>query len=149
MTQICDRTSYVSCDVCKNQYCFTRYVCLTCLLEDYTNHVDICAKCLGHTEVVKTDDFVHDPWHTLFKSRTRILKIEKAYQISNARARSKRIKDAFRGDGGQHHMKTEHGKAAGAEKETPVFNCAGCEKVVNLPCWACTTCCKPCVQSVR
>ncbi|KAF6748146.1 hypothetical protein DFP72DRAFT_1174531 [Ephemerocybe angulata] len=128
-------TSYAHCDYCGNQFCFTRHFCITCQLESLDNQIDICGQCLHKTEPVTTENFTHRPSHTIFKTTRRLLNMEKAHHVKQARIRSKRVKQIFRPSDGAHH----HGGSKEAKKDLEI-KCSSCEEDVHLPCWVCTVC---------
>lgn len=137
------------CDICRQTIVFRRYMCMTCVADDYSTWADFCvdSNCSEVQEAVNTTDFVHNFSHTLLRCTERIYTYELPAIVSQARSRSEKIKKAFRENisatGSAHgiHGKTDKSSHSTDTEATPnPLECASCGSLLTLPCWACAVC---------
>lgn len=137
------------CDVCRQTIVFRRYMCITCVADDYSTWVDFCvdSNCSEVLDTINTTDFVHSSSHTLLRCTERIYTYELPTIVSQVRSRSEGIKKTFRKN------KSATGRAHGDSKKTDKSShpidieiptsplvCASCSSLLALPCWACAVC---------
>ncbi|KDR73637.1 hypothetical protein GALMADRAFT_142100 [Galerina marginata CBS 339.88] len=145
------------CDVCDRDIVFTRYLCITCMEEDLSDQIDMCAECIDSRVFTRETRFVHHFSHSLIRSSRCIHYCELATMIPHARLRSERIKASFKASAARkqlsqgHEVKTtknvgiskawrDSDDAVRSRLTTLPLICACCRKELTLPCWACVTC---------
>ncbi|KAF4609963.1 hypothetical protein D9613_010377 [Agrocybe pediades] len=146
------------CDVCDQRITFTRFVCITCVEDDFSNQVDLCTECITSRSFSQKRTFVHHLSHSLIRSTVRLHYCEMATLILQARSLSERIKTSFtaasKKPGSSPEMGTKLRKYSNStahedpEMENIVTSlpsltplvCACCLKDLTLPCWACVKC---------
>jgi hypothetical protein len=137
------------CDICRQTIVFRRYMCMTCVADDYSTWADFCvdSNCSDIQDTVNTTDFVHSSSHTLLRCTERIYTYELPTIVSQVRLRSEKIKKSFRDNNsvtGQTHgvdRKTDKSSYP-TDTETPTspLMCTSCSSLLTLPCWACAVC---------
>ncbi|KAF5318870.1 hypothetical protein D9619_010940 [Psilocybe cf. subviscida] len=139
----------VFCDVCKQDIIFQRYMCITCIEDDYSNRVDFCvdSNCSELQNTFSTTDLVHSPSHTILRCTERIYTYELPNIASQAQILSESVKKRFREQNSvknQFHkvdMKTGKSNPASDNKAVvPHLTCSCCGIPLTLPCWACAIC---------
>ncbi|KAF4610197.1 hypothetical protein D9613_010367 [Agrocybe pediades] len=146
------------CDVCDQRITFTRFVCITCVEDDFSNQVDLCTECITSRSFSQKRTFVHHLSHSLIRSTVRLHYCEMATLILQARSLSERIKNSFMaaskksGSGSDTETKLTKYSDSKAHKDPEMENidtslpsltplvCACCLKDLTLPCWACVKC---------
>ncbi|KAF4609988.1 hypothetical protein D9613_010358 [Agrocybe pediades] len=146
------------CDVCDQRITFTRFLCITCVEEDFSNQVDLCTECINSRSFSRKRTFVHHLSHSLIRSTVRLHYCEMATLITQARSLSERIKNSFMaaskksGSGTDTESKLTKYSDSRAHKDPDMENivtslpsltplvCACCLKDLTLPCWACVKC---------
>ncbi|KAF5325471.1 hypothetical protein D9619_010061 [Psilocybe cf. subviscida] len=145
---------YPFCDHCGGDIVVNRFRCITCMKEDLSNEVDLCADkpaCIASSTTNTQNNFVHVPSHTLLRSHYFIHDCDLAALIALCRTRSDDIKRKYRIlEEGKKVTKrnaksSKTGKATDAAQKDeslavePMI-CVCCMKRVSLPCWVCATC---------
>jgi len=142
LTNTLTRGSYF-CHSCHRRIIFERYQCITCMDEDLSSQIDLCADCIEMPNLSSESQFAHDLSHSLICSKHRIHECELASMIPQARLRSERIKSSFRA---VEAKGTAPNTAVDADQETHVapdfvlFQCVCCSENITLPCWVCVGC---------
>ncbi|KDR82349.1 hypothetical protein GALMADRAFT_817903 [Galerina marginata CBS 339.88] len=156
-TYLHDRQVYflgsASCDVCHQPVAFTHLLCITCIGEDMTNHIDLCPECIESQEFNTTKNFVHQFSHSLIQASHLIPYPELPILIPRARLLSERIKNSVKASEDRKNSTRDcDNKALKGMKDADFENlltsrpsiialtCACCGKDVTLPCWACIAC---------
>lgn len=124
-----------------------RYHCITCIADDYGNQIDLCMHCVHKTvDDLNKTSFTHLPTHSIIRSRRRVLYLQVADILSDAKKKSTRFKDHFRRLEEQTENKgagiagTGGGEKNKSKVEVEALLCACCDKEVHLPCWLCLEC---------
>lgn len=133
--------SNYGCDSCDGSIVGSRWACLTCINDLFTDTVDLCSSCVE--ESVEIRGFVHDASHVLLKCDTYVLDAHWQWIIPRARSMVVQIKKKLRS--------RSEGRAEPAEssnllddspqpkKETTTIpeslTCQTCSEEVSLPCW--------------
>jgi len=146
------------CDVCDQRVTFTRFVCITCVEEDFSNQVDLCPECIESRSFSQKRSFVHHLSHSLIRATVRLHYCEMAGLILQARSLSERIKASFTAANSRKaseldmDIKSTKYSESKASKDLELENivtsrpsltpliCACCLKELTLPCWGCVTC---------
>lgn len=140
------------CHSCQRRIIFERYQCVTCMDEDLSSQIDLCADCIGTPNLSSDSHFAHDLSHSLIRSTHRIHECELASMIPQARLRSERIKSSFRA---VEAKDTAPNATVDADQETRAapalvpFQCACCSEKITLPCWVCVGCGAFCIVMVK
>lgn len=139
------------CDICEQTIVFRRYMCMTCVADDYSTWVDFCvdSNCSEVQDTVNTTDFVHSSSHTLLRCTERIYTYELPTIISQVRLRSERIKKSFRENDKlatrqiqRVDRKSDNSSHFTDLNQIPTNSpvCTSCSSLLTLPCWACAVC---------
>lgn len=143
----------VYCDACLQSIVFSRYVCVTCIDEDFSNQLDLCTDNPHCTSTIlfAARDFVHSSSHTLLRTDRHILSSEVFTLFTQSNQRSERIKKMFRSreeerkisDRGKSRPNTQsaiENIKLDIKSPTPTLKCSRCDNILTLPCWACAIC---------
>jgi hypothetical protein len=136
------RGSYF-CHSCQRRIIFERYQCVTCMDEDLSSQIDLCAECIQTPNLASESHFAHDVSHSLIRSTHRIHECELASMIPQARLRSERIKSSFRAAEAKDTAPNATVNTDQKTRAAPVvdpFQCACCSEKITLPCWICVSC---------
>ncbi|PPQ88388.1 hypothetical protein CVT25_011267 [Psilocybe cyanescens] len=167
---------YIYCYSCNVPIPFTRFICITCVKEDFDDQIVLCPECI-RSRSLNISAFVHSLSHCLICSPVRVHCYELPEIIFQARRRSKRIIAAFKNAEAKAKLiETRKKKGTNGElgakatelhidPDTDLDNivitslapmkCACCDKDLTLPFWACVTCeldtlfclkCEPLIQ---
>ncbi|PBK75065.1 hypothetical protein ARMSODRAFT_504209 [Armillaria solidipes] len=140
-----DRQKYAGydCDSCDGTIVGSRWACLTCMNDSFTDTVDLCASCVK--ESVELRGFVHDASHVLLKCDTFVMDADLQWIIPRARSTVVQIKKKFRSRTKIHTEPAEKSdppsKSTQSKKKllnvtkSPPPHCQACRKEVSLPCW--------------
>ncbi|KIM34875.1 hypothetical protein M413DRAFT_450024 [Hebeloma cylindrosporum] len=133
------------CHSCQRRIIFERYQCVTCMDEDLSTQIDLCADCIGNPNISSESNFAHDSSHSLIRSTHRIHECELASMIPQARLRSERIKSSFRTVEAKDKVPNETSSVDSDQeaRDAPAvvpFRCACCSDKITLPCWVCLGC---------
>jgi hypothetical protein len=139
----------VVCDVCRQDIIFQRYMCITCIEDDYSYWVDFCtdSNCPELQNTFSTTDLVHSPSHTVLRCVERIYTYELPKVAARAQVLSESIKKRFR----EQNSAKDHSQRAdiktgksnlASDNKTAVTHpiCSCCGQLLTLPCWACAIC---------
>lgn len=133
-----------NCHSCDRRIIFSRYQCVICTSDDFSNQLDLCGDCVNVTFPLPGSTFEHHVSHTLVRSTRRIFECEVASIIVQARSTSERIKSRFRSiEGIQNGGAASPGSDARSRHATPTvpLRCSCCGDLLSLPCWVCVMCC--------
>lgn len=138
------------CDTCSQPLLFSRYICITCVDEDYTNQIDFCtdnSQCASETLFTKRN-FLHSTSHTLLRTNRHIPMAKKKELILKFNLFSEEIKKMFRSR--EESRKASNTKNFAIQMAIEIrrnvnppaieIKCTSCQKKLTLPCWACADC---------
>ncbi|KAK0487644.1 hypothetical protein IW261DRAFT_631968 [Armillaria novae-zelandiae] len=118
------------CDSCDGRIVGTRWACLTCMNDSFTDTVDLCASCVK--ESVELRGFIHNASHVLLKCDTYVMDADWQWIIPRARLMVVRIKKEFRS---RSKLRTELADESDNTQSKDKPSCQACHKEVSLPCW--------------
>ncbi|KAK0504191.1 hypothetical protein EDD18DRAFT_1062742 [Armillaria luteobubalina] len=128
--RLCFCSSY-GCDSCDDSIVGTRWACLTCINDSFTDTIDLCSSCAKKEESIRLRGFVHDASHVLLKCDTYVLDAHWNWIIRRARSMLVQIKKKLRS--------RSKGRAELAESNASniarPLKCQACSEEVTLPCW--------------
>lgn len=151
----CCGSASIYCDACNQKIAFIRYLCITCMEEDFSDEIDMCAECIDSSVFNRPNKYIHHPSHSLLRFTRRFHYWQKATIIPEARSRSERVKASFKalehnmtdGERKEHEKKTvrpsDADKVVKSKPSLTQLVCACCGKALTLPCWACVICGMP------
>ncbi|KAK0487639.1 hypothetical protein IW261DRAFT_1448992 [Armillaria novae-zelandiae] len=119
-----------SCDSCDGEIVGTRWACVTCMNDSFTDTVDLCVSCIKKS--VELSGFVHNASHVLLKCDTYIIDANWRWIIPRACSMVVRIKKEFRSHSKLH---TELADKSDNTQSKDKPSCQACHKEVSLPCW--------------
>ncbi|KIK51733.1 hypothetical protein GYMLUDRAFT_120582, partial [Collybiopsis luxurians FD-317 M1] len=130
------------CDGCDRGITRSRFICLTCISDDFSETFDLCLNCRDIS--CTTESFDHHPSHPMLKVDRVIQDGELAWAIPEAREIATRVKELFRS---QNTLTTRLAKDSikdGRADKTKLLQvealCCCCGKGVDTPCWICLSC---------
>ncbi|KIK51740.1 hypothetical protein GYMLUDRAFT_181097, partial [Collybiopsis luxurians FD-317 M1] len=131
-----------TCDGCDRGITGSRFICLTCISEDFAETFDLCLNCRDTSR--STDSFDHIPSHAILKVDRVIQDGELAWAIPQAREIAARAKELFRSRNTLINQPTTDGIKDGRLEKTKSLQvetlCCCCGKEVSTPCWVCLHC---------
>jgi len=136
------------CDACDGRVIFTRFICIICINDDFTDQVDLCADCTSSP--VQGDKFCHHISHSLIKTTAHLHYHRLPGIISQARSQSEQLKAIFRASenvnrsskGSKSQSKLTRNRVNKHMEPSRIASliCSSCDKKLSLPCWTCVTC---------
>ncbi|KAJ3710187.1 hypothetical protein C8R42DRAFT_382910 [Lentinula raphanica] len=84
----------LKCDSCRREIHGSRFMCLSCMNDDFSENIDLCSHC--QNEGVKRKSFVHESSHSLLRVDAVILDAELALAIPKAQSTAVQIEDRMR-----------------------------------------------------
>ncbi|KAH9480236.1 hypothetical protein JR316_0006834 [Psilocybe cubensis] len=164
---------YIYCYSCNVPIPFTRFICITCVAEDFDDQIVLCPECIGSRSLA-IGKFVHSISHCLICSPVRVHCYELSDVIFKARRRSTRLIAAFKNletkakrlelqnneeINGSKVGQLQIGPDLDLDSVAPTSEvslmCACCSTDLTLPFWACVSCeldtlfclkCEPLIQ---
>ncbi|KAK0487641.1 hypothetical protein IW261DRAFT_1327956 [Armillaria novae-zelandiae] len=126
-----DRQKYggYTCDSCRGTIVGSRWACLTCMNDSFTDTVDLCSSCVK--ESVQLREFVHDASHVLLKCDTYVLGAHWQWIIPRARSMLVQTKKKLR----SHSEDRAEPAESSASTIAGSLKCQACSEEVTLPCW--------------
>ncbi len=134
--------SNYGCDSCDGFIVGSRWGCLTCINDSFTDTVDLCSSCAKKS--VEIRGFVHDASHVLLKCDTYVLDAHWSWIIPRARSMVVQIKKKLRSRSGGRAEPAESSNLLDNSPQpkkdtlaiTGSLTCQTCSKEVSLvPCW--------------
>ncbi|KAF8912168.1 hypothetical protein CPB84DRAFT_1957799 [Gymnopilus junonius] len=142
----------IYCDACNQRIAFIRFTCITCMEEDLSDQIDMCAECIDSSVFNRPNRYIHHPSHSLLRFTRRFHYCQAATIIPEARSRSERVKASFKAlehsttDSDRKELEKKTSRAPDADKlikskpSLTALVCACCGKALTLPCWVCVIC---------
>ena len=149
---------YIYCYSCRVPIPFTRFVCITCVQEDFQDQIVLCPECIKSRKL-SISTFTHSLSHCLVSCPIRMHCYEFADIIFQARRRAKRLIASFKNaetrakmaesrkqnmTGGLEEVAKYVDSEADNENivmaSSSPLKCSCCDHNLTLPFWACVNC---------
>ncbi|KIK64541.1 hypothetical protein GYMLUDRAFT_416337 [Collybiopsis luxurians FD-317 M1] len=129
-----------SCDSCNRIITHTRFICLTCISDDFATSFDLCLNCRDNS--TSTDKFNHNPSHAMIKVERVMQDGLLGWAVPEGREVASRVKELLRSkNSSTKQTATDDVKDGRPDKlKRAETLCCCCNKEVDAPCWVCLFC---------
>ncbi|KAK7029940.1 kinase domain-containing protein [Favolaschia claudopus] len=133
------------CDSCSHEIYETRFFCIECINDLYSQCIDLCIECKEQTPRGLYDDFTHLRSHLLVKTTRHVYEDELKRIVSVARSIAEQIKAPSKAPAVTAASSSHSEDVLQSNRTTGKFQsqeraCYHCEKPATYPFWVCIDC---------